>query len=102
MASVDTVVNIPVRVTFDKQKMDEATIEKLKFREENTPTLEEQEYLRNVINALFTSTASIHLKEVDDDLTVEIFDSVYKKVVLVLNFKHYGCNLYFQSYRLSE
>ena len=100
MASVDTVVNIPVRVTFDKQKMDEATIEKLKFREENTPTLEEQEYLRNVINALFTSTASIHLKEVDDNLTVEIFDSILEKIVLVLSFKHYGSNLYLQSYQL--
>lgn len=78
-----------------------ADIAKLVVRELNTPAGSEQEYLIKVINALFSSTASIHIEEVDDDLTVEIFDSVLKKIVLILNFKHYGSNLYFQSYQLS-
>lgn len=68
--------------------------------EENTPTVQEQEYLINVINALFASTASMHIEKVDDNLTVEIFDSILEKIVLVLSFKHYGSNLYLQSYQL--
>lgn len=77
-----------------------ADITKLVVRELNTPDGSEQEYLIKVINALFSSTAAIHVKTVDDDLTVEIFDNFIKKTVLTLNFKHYGCNLYFQSYKL--
>lgn len=77
-----------------------ADITKLVVRELNTAAGSEQEYLIKVINAVFSSTAAIHVKTVDDDLTVEIFDNFLKKTVLTLNFKHYGCNLYFQSYKL--
>ena len=77
-------------------------ISKMITREENAPAGSEQEHLIKIINSLLSQTASVYIKSNGDNLAAEIFDSVSKKIVLVLEFKHYGCNLHFQSYQLGE